>query len=58
MIETQVLMTVSDFLWFFLYESFLGRGLHFSVGGGQVIFQMGGFIFEWVGGAPWGRHWF
>ena len=50
--ETQILMTVSDFLWFFCRKSFPGRGLHFSMGG----VQMGSFIFEWGEGAPWGKH--
>ena len=28
--------------------------LHISVEGGRGVFQMGGFIFKWGGGAPWG----
>ena len=47
MTETQVLMTVSDFLRVFFKESFPGRGHHFSFGGGRgVVSQMGGFIFK------------
>ena len=52
MTETQVLMTVSDFSVIFFYESFPGRWLHFSVGGG-FVFQIGGFIFK----LGWHRFW-
>ena len=50
MIETQVLMTVSDFFKFFFQESFHGRELHFSIGGG------GGVFFRWRGSfLSWGH---
>ena len=49
MTESQVLMTVSDFSVVFFYESFPGRWLHFSVGGG-FVFQIGGASFLSWGG--------
>ena len=50
-IETQVLIGVSDFWGFFFYESFPGRGLLFSMEG--FVFQLGASFLSWVGDVTW-----
>ena len=45
LIETQVLMTISNFLAFFSRNCFLERG--YSSMGVGVAFQLGAFIFKW-----------
>ena len=57
MIETQVLMTLSDFSDFFLgIISWKGASLF---NGGRLFFSWGEFIFKWAGGgsAQWGCSW-
>ena len=44
-IETQMLMTVSDFAGFFARNHFLEGGLHFSTEGGGGGVQLGGLHF-------------
>ena len=57
MIETQILMTVSDLFGLFTRNHFLEGSFTFSQGG--VVFQIGGFIFKWGGGGGViGGHWF
>ena len=53
MIETQILMTVSDFLGFFSRNHFLEGDFTFQWGGGEVgCFSAGGFIFTCKRGCP------
>ena len=54
MIETQMLMAVSDFAGFFTRNHFLEGELHFSTERGGGVFQMGGASFLSWGDAPEG----
>ena len=54
MIETQILMTVSDFFWFFSRNHFLEGGFTFQWGGGGGFFswELHFYVQEEGGGAP------
>ena len=59
MIETQVVMTVSNFLRFCSRNHFLEGGFTFQWGWGGLVSQMGAsFLGEGGGGAPHGGHQF